>query len=193
MPLAAIDRPDRSSDTPDLLIPGLLTTRPWSMEAKTKWFNPSKSKQPNPSTRKPCSVVGLGNHTVLIARDGTQRAIDDSVAPIRGARGETVGASLVLFMTAVLDLLRRGIRLTTRCSPSRAGRSPQRKAARTASRSWRYQTRCIGVPPQYAVSYDAITRAAVYLQMSAVFSASLTCCLSSTSSHWEAQAAGARA
>src|SRR5262249_44256083 len=32
-------------------------------------------------------VVGLANHTILIARDGTQRAIADSGAPIFDARG----------------------------------------------------------------------------------------------------------
>ena len=31
-------------------------------------------------------VVGLANHTILIARDGTERAIDDSAAPIRARR-----------------------------------------------------------------------------------------------------------
>ena len=40
-------------------------------------------------------IVGLGNHTVLIARDGTERPIDDSAAPIRGAKGETVGVVLI--------------------------------------------------------------------------------------------------
>src|SRR5205807_1955569 len=40
-------------------------------------------------------IVGLGNHTVLIARDGTERPIDDSAAPIRGDRGETVGVVLI--------------------------------------------------------------------------------------------------
>src|SRR5437667_61325 len=29
------------------------------------------------------AVVGLGNHTVLAARDGTERPIDDSAAPIK--------------------------------------------------------------------------------------------------------------
>ena len=28
-------------------------------------------------------IVGLGNHTVLIARDGSERPIDDCAAPIR--------------------------------------------------------------------------------------------------------------
>ena len=32
-------------------------------------------------------IVGLANHTVLIARDGTERPIDDSAAPIRDAAG----------------------------------------------------------------------------------------------------------
>jgi PAS domain S-box-containing protein len=40
-------------------------------------------------------IVGLGNHTVLIARDGTERPIDDSAAPIRGNDGQTVGVVLI--------------------------------------------------------------------------------------------------
>ncbi|WP_020476571.1 hybrid sensor histidine kinase/response regulator [Zavarzinella formosa] len=40
-------------------------------------------------------VVGLANHTILIARDGTERPLDDSAAPIRSPGGETVGAVLV--------------------------------------------------------------------------------------------------
>ena len=60
----------------------------------------------NEETRKPVEnpaerclregvVVGLANHTVLIARDGTERPIDDSGGPIRGQGGELVGAVLV--------------------------------------------------------------------------------------------------
>jgi PAS domain S-box-containing protein len=40
-------------------------------------------------------VVGLANHTILIARDGTEIAIDDSAAPIRAPNGELVGTVLV--------------------------------------------------------------------------------------------------
>jgi PAS domain S-box-containing protein len=40
-------------------------------------------------------VVGLANHTVLIARDGQERAIDDSAAPIRHDGGQVEGAVLV--------------------------------------------------------------------------------------------------
>ena len=40
-------------------------------------------------------VVGLANHTVLISRDGVERPIDDSAAPIRNAQGKIIGAVLV--------------------------------------------------------------------------------------------------
>jgi PAS domain S-box-containing protein len=40
-------------------------------------------------------VVGLANHTLLIARDGTERPIDDSAAPIRGEDGAVAGVVLV--------------------------------------------------------------------------------------------------
>jgi PAS domain S-box-containing protein len=40
-------------------------------------------------------VVGLANHTLLIAKDGTERPIDDSAAPIRNAGGEVAGVVLV--------------------------------------------------------------------------------------------------
>ena len=41
------------------------------------------------------AIVGLANHTVLIAKDGTELAIDDSGAPIRDAHGRIVGVVLV--------------------------------------------------------------------------------------------------
>lgn len=40
-------------------------------------------------------ILGLANHVVLIARDGTERPIADSAAPIRGDSGEVEGAVLV--------------------------------------------------------------------------------------------------
>jgi len=40
-------------------------------------------------------IVGLANHTVLIAKDGTERNIDDSAAPIRRTDGEVAGCVLV--------------------------------------------------------------------------------------------------
>jgi PAS domain S-box-containing protein len=41
------------------------------------------------------TVVGLANHTILIARDGTERPIDDSGAPVRHYSGRTTGVVLV--------------------------------------------------------------------------------------------------
>jgi len=51
----------------------------------------------NPAFRalKEGVIVGLANHTVLIAKDGTERPIDDSAAPIRCKDGEVVGCVLV--------------------------------------------------------------------------------------------------
>jgi PAS domain S-box-containing protein len=40
-------------------------------------------------------VVGLANHTILVSRDGTERPIDDSAAPIRGEAGDVYGVVLV--------------------------------------------------------------------------------------------------
>ncbi|MBN2036119.1 MAG: PAS domain S-box protein [Chitinispirillaceae bacterium] len=41
------------------------------------------------------TIQGLANHTVLIARDGSEYAIADSCAPIRDREGRVVGAMLV--------------------------------------------------------------------------------------------------
>ena len=40
-------------------------------------------------------IVGLANHSVLIAKDGAEYAIADSAAPIRAESGKTIGAVLV--------------------------------------------------------------------------------------------------
>jgi len=40
-------------------------------------------------------VVGLANHSVLISRDGSERPVDDSAAPIRDAQGHVIGSVLV--------------------------------------------------------------------------------------------------
>lgn len=40
-------------------------------------------------------IVGLANHTILLARDGAEHPIDDSGAPIRDAGGELMGVVLV--------------------------------------------------------------------------------------------------
>jgi PAS domain S-box-containing protein len=57
----------------------------------------TRAKAPNPVRRVLAEgvVVGLANHTALISRDGTERPIADSGAPIRDAQGVTKGAVLV--------------------------------------------------------------------------------------------------
>lgn len=58
-----------------------------------------KTRQPveNPVVRvlKEGAIVGLANHTILIARDGTERPIEDSAAPIKDAEGRLMGCVLV--------------------------------------------------------------------------------------------------
>ena len=41
------------------------------------------------------TIVGLANHTILIARDGAERPINDSAAPIKDEQGRVEGAVLV--------------------------------------------------------------------------------------------------
>ena len=57
----------------------------------------TRATVPNPVARVLADgvVVGLANHTALISRDGTERPIADSGAPIRDAEGRTRGAVLV--------------------------------------------------------------------------------------------------
>ena len=52
-------------------------------------------ENPAMSALKEGVVIGLANHTVLIAKDGMERPIDDSAAPIRCVEGELVGCVLV--------------------------------------------------------------------------------------------------
>jgi two-component system cell cycle sensor histidine kinase/response regulator CckA len=40
-------------------------------------------------------IVGIGNHTVLLRRDGTEIAVDDSGAPIKNKDGKITGAVLI--------------------------------------------------------------------------------------------------
>ena len=56
---------------------------------RQKVANPVESVLANGET------VGLANHTLLIARDGTERQIADSGAPIRRADGRAIGVVLV--------------------------------------------------------------------------------------------------
>lgn len=57
----------------------------------------TRRKVENPVARalRQGTVVGLANHTLLIAKDGSERPIDDSAAPIRSKEGQIVGCVLV--------------------------------------------------------------------------------------------------
>ena len=57
----------------------------------------TRARVENPVTRvlREGTIVGLANHTLLIAKDGTARPIDDSTAPIRDAVGGISGCVLV--------------------------------------------------------------------------------------------------
>jgi PAS domain S-box-containing protein len=83
-------------------------------EALTGWTNDDAAGKPLPTvfhiineqTHQPAEdpvakvmregrIVGLANHTGLVAADGTVRPIEDSAAPIRGEQGQTLGVVLV--------------------------------------------------------------------------------------------------
>jgi PAS domain S-box-containing protein len=57
----------------------------------------TRNKVENPVTKslRDGHVVGLANHTILIRKDGGERSIDDSAAPIRAASGEVIGVVLI--------------------------------------------------------------------------------------------------
>ena len=59
--------------------------------------NETRGEAENPVERvlREGTIVGLANHTVLIARDGTERPIADSGAPIRGEQDGIAGVVLV--------------------------------------------------------------------------------------------------
>ncbi len=58
-------------------------------------FTHEKVESPVAKVLREGAVVGLANHTMLIARDGTETPIDASGAPIRGANGAVYGTVLV--------------------------------------------------------------------------------------------------
>ena len=72
-----------------------------SQKPVTKVFNVinerTRKEVDNPVTKvlQEGKVIGLANHTVLIRKDGTEVAIDDSGAPIKDERGNVSGVVLV--------------------------------------------------------------------------------------------------
>jgi PAS domain S-box-containing protein len=52
-------------------------------------------ESPADKVRRLGTIVGLANHTILIRKDGTETAIDDSGAPVRDDKGKLTGVVLV--------------------------------------------------------------------------------------------------
>lgn len=70
-------------------------------------------------------TVGLANHTILVAKDGTERPIDDSAAPIRDSDNRIVGAVLIFrddtvrrHAVASLERSERELRVVTDHAPA---------------------------------------------------------------------------
>jgi PAS domain S-box-containing protein len=63
----------------------------------------------NPATRalREGIVVGLANHTLLVHKDGSERPIDDSAAPIRDEAGRVTGCVLIFRDVSVSRLLEK--------------------------------------------------------------------------------------
>ncbi len=93
---------------------GVITNLNFVAESLTGWTSAEAAGQPlenvfrivNEQTRQTVEspaaralrdgvIVGLANHTILIAKDGTELPIDDSAAPIRGANDRIIGCVLV--------------------------------------------------------------------------------------------------
>ncbi len=55
-------------------------------------------------------IVALANHTVLISRDGTERPIDDSAAPIRAVDGSLLGVVLIFRDVTEMRIAERSLR-----------------------------------------------------------------------------------
>jgi PAS domain S-box-containing protein len=72
----------------------------------------SRKPVENPATRalREGRVVGLANHTILIARDGTETPIDDSAAPIRDDEGNVHGVVLIFRSIAEHKQAERALR-----------------------------------------------------------------------------------
>jgi PAS domain S-box-containing protein len=69
-----------------------------SLEKVFRIFNADTRKiveNPVDKVRRLNTVVGLGNHTILLRKDGTEINIDDSGAPIRNDDGSILGVILI--------------------------------------------------------------------------------------------------
>jgi diguanylate cyclase (GGDEF)-like protein/PAS domain S-box-containing protein len=63
-------------------------------------YNRESKENPIERCLRENRVVGLGNDTVLIRRDGSESVIEDSAAPVRDRGGKVVGAVMVFYDVA---------------------------------------------------------------------------------------------
>jgi PAS domain S-box-containing protein len=79
-----------------------------------------EAENPVEKVRRLNTVIGLANHTALIARDGAEYVIDDSAAPIRDKNGNMIG--IVLVFRDVTDQKRKEAALIANEKLAVAGR-----------------------------------------------------------------------
>ena len=70
------------------------------------------------------TIVGLANHTILVAKDGVERPIDDSAAPIGDEAGKMVGVVLTFRDVTEQREADRALRETGARTPTRDGPRP---------------------------------------------------------------------
>jgi PAS domain S-box-containing protein len=94
----------------------------------------TRQPAPNPVLRvlREGAVVGLANHTALIARDGKETAIDDSAAPIRDETGKISGVVMVFHDVAEQRKAEKALRQSNQLLSETRDQLEKRVQVRTA-------------------------------------------------------------
>jgi PAS domain S-box-containing protein len=102
---------------------------------------------PNPVTRvlREAVVVGVANHTSLIARDGKETAIDDSAAPILDGTGRITGVVMVFHDVTKQRQAEAALRESTQSLREAHDHLEKRVQERTAELLMRT---CVNFPPR---------------------------------------------
>ncbi len=103
----------------------------------------------NPALRalRDGTIVGLANHTILIAKGGTERPIDDSAAPIRRRDGAVLGVILVFRDVSERRVVEQAMRSQERLRSVRLAITQHLAEAGSASQAAQgiLQTACDGL------------------------------------------------
>ena len=100
----------------------------WRRSSTSSTRRPGSPSSSRSGTSSSGADRGLGNHTLLIARDGSERPIDDSAAPISESDGQVVGVVLIF-----RDITER--RQSRAAHRRRPGNTPRASSPRCVSRS----------------------------------------------------------